>query len=508
MFFSRRSTLHTQVQTAPGPINSGGIQRARLSLLVFVSALVALLLLDTDGGLMAGFLLGKLAHSTSNAAALLLLGYTAAALLVLGRSTPASSRTSRRAAGPTLTALGAAYLAHLAASLRYWHTHQLPADRHVWHWLGSDNTYTALLNSHLGKPAIHQAFSALGLPAGSYDTGRALAQHAPEGLVLIIALGFCVALIAALAALPGVMQRLQGRAAALALTLVSSVVCLQTVLDGGLLSQRAPISLFVLASLLLARDRAAFARFWRGPGWRLALVLVAAHLALWSALSAERPFPTVGGLLFTLGLYALLILRLSNARAPWATTAIAAYLAANLWLDAELRLAPLLRPFDATHRVARLTPDGAASLPDTAPLHGRSSQLGGRAGQGPVQGALSIAQTYRRLGDDPRKPRHILIWSTAAASGAHTHTVEIRLLDIARAAGALPANPALWVDEITPAPHGRLRLRFSVAPGLPPLRTAGAGNALSQNNHYVYLHALNALLQRGGWREYILLPVP
>lgn len=438
-------------------------------------------------GLILHFLLGKLVYSTSNAATLFFLGYAALALTWAGF---AGEREGRGGYAlwllPACLALG--HGVHLAASLAYYRVHGLSPDAHVHHWLDGVNSYTSLLHSHLGKPALAQAASLLGIATGSYDTGAALHASLPAAATLGIAVSFLLGLGCALWLFPRVMGRLEWHPAAVILYLTVSALSLKTLLDGGVLSYRVPPSLLLLGSLLRAPDRAGLARFWRGPGWKIALALLAAYLALWLRLSAERPIPSLGGLLFTLGFYGLLLAWLIASLRPLAGLLAGLYLGFNLWVDARLNLLPYLEMAGPEHRMVLLD---ALGRPTPVDLEG----MGGRP----------LVEVYARLGEDPLKPRRLLVWREAAA-GSRELDCAIQPLSLAGAGGRLESTPALELTGARPLADGRLLLGLATPPGLAPILVRGEGDALSRANYYVYLHQLDGILRRAGWREYILIP--
>jgi hypothetical protein len=249
-----------------------------------------------------------------------------------------------------------------------------------------------------------------------------------------------------------------------------------------------PPSALLLASLLLTTSRERLQHFWRGPGWKLALVLTAAYLLLWMQLSAERPIPAIGGLLFTLGVYGLLLVWLiGRMRWPLALPLLF-YLGLNTWVDARLNLVPYLERFGPQHRMAVLQADGGVTLPTAALFQG-----------------TALRQVYAGLGDDPLKPRHVLIWR-AHETGSHDLESVIQLLALAGQAGKLIPAAGLQLGDIRVLGPGRLSLRVTAPAQLAPILIHGEGDVLSRANYYVYLHALNGILRRAGWQEYILIP--
>jgi len=452
-------------------------------------SILALILVasGSQAGLITHFLIGKLVYSTSNAATLYFLGYAALALAwsAVSRHMQISPRVL---IGMLVVCLLAGHVTNLVASVHYFRGQDLPLDAHVHHWLGSDNSYTSLMHSHLGKPSPALTAKALGFSSGRYDTGAALGGSLPIGITAMIGGSFLIGMVAAVALFPGLMARLDWHPAAVILYLVTSSLCLKTLLDGGPLSYRVPPSALLLASLLLTTNREHLQGFWCGPGWKLAFVLTAAYLLLWMQLSAERPIPSIGGLLFTLGVYGLLLVWLIGRLRWMLAMPLLLYLGLNIWVDARLNLLPYLERFGPQHRVAVLQADGGITLPTPALLQG-----------------IALRDVYARLGEDPLKPRRVLIWRQHE-TGSHNLESVVQLLALAGRTGKLIPAAGLKLSTIRLVGPGRLSLRVTAPAQLAPILIHGEGDVLSRANYYVYLHALNGLLLRAGWHEYIMIP--
>jgi len=452
-------------------------------------SILALILVasGSQAGLITHFLIGKLVYSTSDAATLFFLGYAALALAwsAVSRHMQISPRVL---IGMLVVCLLAGHVTNLVASVHYFRGQDLPLDAHVHHWLGSDNSYTSMMHSHLGKPSLALTAKALGFSSGRYDTGAALSGSLPIGITAMIGGSFLIGMVAAVALFPGLMARLDWHPAAVILYLVTSSLCLKTLLDGGPLSYRVPPSALLLASLLLTTNREHLQGFWCGPGWKLAFVLTAAYLLLWMQLSAERPIPSIGGLLFTLGVYGLLLVWLIGRLRWMLAMPLLLYLGLNIWVDARLNLLPYLERFGPQHRVAVLQADGGITLPTPALLQG-----------------IALRDVYARLGEDPLKPRRVLIWRQHE-TGSHNLESVVQLLALAGRTGKLIPAAGLKLSTIRLVGPGRLNLRVTAPAQLAPILIHGEGDVLSRANYYVYLHALNGLLLRAGWHEYIMIP--
>mgnify|MGYP000926584980 CR=1 FL=1 len=116
-------------------------------------------------------MLGKLAYSTSNGAALFLLAYGALAMacwrLRLGHA---------RALPVFLTALALGHAVHLGLALGYFAQMQLPLGQHAYHWRDGAYSFTALFHSHLGKTAF--AWASAGWAPAGYDGGASFQSRA------------------------------------------------------------------------------------------------------------------------------------------------------------------------------------------------------------------------------------------------------------------------------------------------------------------------------------------
>ena len=169
---------------------------------------------------------------------------------------------------------------------------------------------------------------------------------------------------------------------------------------------------------------------------------------------------------------------------------LTAYLLVNWAFDYGDNLAPLLREVGADHRAAKFDGVGRGTLLDLAPWYGKPVFL-----------------AYRGLGDDPWKPRSILIWE-APARGLSKFQGSFRLLSWEGDRGEFKPSPALEIRRIASANNGWLDIDITrkATEELPPIFLYGSGNALSKNNYYVWLYQIDLLLRRSGWRSYILLP--
>jgi hypothetical protein len=139
----------------------------------------AFCLLQTDAqpGLMLKFFVSKLVYSTSDAAALFLLGFAAIALPF--RHLKLSGRWAALALMFIWGGMLFGYGTNLVATVAYYLEHRIPFSTHIYQWSEGINSYTALLHSHLGKAAISAITGQLSGNA-NYDTGNALAGSIPQ----------------------------------------------------------------------------------------------------------------------------------------------------------------------------------------------------------------------------------------------------------------------------------------------------------------------------------------
>ena len=455
----------------------------RAAILVSITAgLAASALLWTgEIGLIVQHLLGKFAYSTSNAASLTLLVY-----LVLAQWAGVWRRISLGGlVAPALLgiALALGHGMNVWLTLRYLKEFELPQGVHLYHWQGAENSFTGLLHSHLGKTALAAGAQALGWSSPAYDTGRVFLAWVPGFAPWVLLTTFVCASLAALALVPTVWQRYAGHPAAITLYVLSSLACLKSMLDGGPLAHATPPALLALAWLVWPAELQA--RHSRGLAV-LALLVLTNYLAFWIILSPERPMPALGSFLFPLAVYGWLGLVLTRRSLLWRGVLVA-YLTLSLVWDATDNLLPYLhrqslqcQAFSVLVVPGRVTPVSCA-------------------------GESALA-TYRRLGDDPRKPHGT--WITQTPSSGTQALVGSLIVIETRSNALQPPRGVAW-QSIGLQSHGlgqHLSFQALARADLPPVFVSTQGNALSRNNYYVYLHQLSEALQRAGMSEFIVVP--
>jgi hypothetical protein len=459
------------------------------SLAVLVLALTFIVLrTETSVGLFLKFLISRLVYSTSDAAALFMLGFAGMALIC--RSLKVSGNWAIAAPVMVWGGMLLGYGAHLAATVAYHLEHGIPFSAHVYHWSEGVNSYTALLHSHLGKSAITLALGTFP-DKSNYDTGSALASSVPLLQTWLIGLSFLTALAGSLLWMPVFHTRVGRRPALTAAYLVAAATTIKSIFDGGVLAYSVPPSLLLMGSFYLSTDEAAWLNSWRRRGWFIGIALLVGYVFLCFRLTPEGGVPLFGPwLLFVVVLF-LLSTTAWHGVAAWSCRGLlVAYLGVNLALDYNDNLAPLLQKIEATHRAVRWDASGHGIPQPLEPWFGKR-----------------VFQVYRELGDDPWKPRTTLLWEVPAR-GLNTFSGSLRLLSWQGDRGEIAAAPELRITQLSTKGTDWLDIGISAGASeeLPPVFLFGTGNALSKNNYYVWLYRIDLLLRNSGWRSYILLP--
>ncbi len=457
------------------------------------------------------WIVDPLFHSTSDGGALFLLGGVAAmmaTLAVFRRSTAAW--LDRPDAGHVLLAtLVFAHGIGLLALFGYQERLELPWQLNGYHWTGSGNTYNTLLHSHLGKTGLStllQSFSAATglLPFGgavsAYDTGEPLLAQVPAMERWTIGLLFIAGLVAALAAVPGIARRHGWHPLAIALFAFAALNCLKTVIDGGALTYRLPPSLLVLALMACARDTPHLRSLVRRHGLPAIAALVA-YACTWAAVSREGWGGAIPGFVALVVLYGLALLCWAfrdQARAGVRIAAIAVGLGAlapGYLGDALSGTGMLLRPLPAQARIVVVDAEGRVA----------------RDASEALRGATPLA-VYRRFGDDPLKPRRVLIDADPGTAPAERPGREfafaLRFINGQPAAAAAPGGlySLLAAARVPDRTNTAVFLFRTASPLIPPFFTA-TSTVLGRNNYYVHLHLVSAALRAQGLDEFVLMPL-
>jgi len=270
--------------------------------------------------------------------------------------------------------------------------------------------------------------------------------------------------------------------------------------DGGLLSYRVLPSLIVIAALVTTPNCLQMAR--RTPAWLLAGgAVLTAYLLLWrmwSPAEASEPWQAFTAYLALLCIPALLawkpfdILREQCVRPALhaAVLLIATGVVAQQYVaDARQGTGLLWKPLDGDYR---------ALYVDPATLQLRTWRVGG---QRPFD-------VYRQAGDDPLKPRHLLL-----ARAGHSAPAQFALAILS---GRERAGPGVsravtppWRLQASGLRTRRPDLRV-VSLNASTAALTGAFNAdgqLAQNNYYCLLHGLSAQLRAAGLDSFTLAPL-
>lgn len=438
------------------------------------AVLAGLLLSGGEAGLVVQFVLGKLAYSTSNGAALYLLAFIVIAHWRL-RWVWRVPCWAPRAFGLALL-LG--FLLNLALTLTYLHEMAVPLSAHVYHWQGGAYSFTGLFHSHLGNTAFALPADMLGWQVAAYDTGSVFLPWVPAPLVSLLALTFVASLLLAWVITP-CFFRSSHRALGW-LGVLASALAVRGLLDGGGLAPGVVPAWLVLLGLGLHAQ-------YPGRRWCVWILgsLLLAYLGFWLGWTSPRDWPALGSLLFPSLFFGILVLLASQRRrSALAGVLLMAALAA---IDASANLLPLLQP---------LPP--AAVCVDSAEYQGLASK--------DCSGMVPLA-AYRGAGEDPRKPRRQLL-GPASAPGAHQLALRVLVLHANEDRVHL-APDAIWPQlQLQPLtlPGGWLRLLAGAIHALPPVLTSGEPNVIAHNNHAVYLWALSRSLMRAGLQEFVLWP--
>jgi hypothetical protein len=425
-------------------------------------------------GLVVQFVLGKLAYSTSNGAALFLLGYGVLALWCLQLHNAAHSRWL----AIFFAALFAGHVINLWITVRYLNEMGIPAGTHVYHWQGDHYSFTSLFHSHLGKTAFAAPAHSLGFMPARYDGGDVFLAWVPAWASWSIGIAFSISLFASLATLPSL--AFNRSRAHVVMFAIAAALALRAMIDGGALAAGMPSAIAALAWVVLHGRGSNLSN---GRLLTLVSVPVVAYLAFYIGLSTEMPW--LGGMLFPACLYLWLGL-VGSRRALSARVALIAVLTIFLALDAERNLLPLVRTLPADCRTIILTRPEPAEHPCAAE---------------------TAFATYSRLGEDPRKPNAVLLEPEPHA-GEASLSVRVLLVD-ADNGHFSPMRSGIWETiHLTPVTLADGWLAFSATArnSLPPVLAAGEPDAISHNNFNVYLWELARVFSQGGISEFILIP--
>lgn len=460
-------------------------------------ALIALILAaaaasSPTGRVLAKALADPLIHSTSAGAALFALLFAAASLAALGpRDTRPAPATGQHAGMLFIAALVAGNSANLAGHLAALEVLDLPSRVALYVWNGEENTYSYLFHSHAGKAAL----TALLRPAAAtlgFDVGQAWGDLLPAWVGWTTGGAVLVALGTYLRLLPGVVRRAGGSGWIALLFALATLNAIKTIVDGGLLTYRCVPALFVASALALNDGPDLLRR--RAP-WLVAAfaLLVAVYAIGWRSLAPEGSRESLHSFVLLLASLAVPALGAwqpggATRPSPRIAATIASVLLALLWArDSAATLRGHLGPLPAGTTALRL---------DLQSLVSERRAVGGRS-------ALAV---YTELGEDPLKPRRVLLLGPDATSPAP----RFPLLVIARGTGpnhtvASPPWPVTKGAAASSRPDAQL-LVLETRPG-PLARAFSVEPLLQQNNYYVLLHGLAAQLRAAGLARFVIVPL-
>lgn len=452
------------------------LRRSTAVLATGVAISLALLLKSgLDAGMWLQFTLGKLAYSTSDGAALFLLGFV---LLSVWRLHSVSAGC-HPALMVFLLALALGHGLNLWLTLRYMGEMQIPLGSHAYHWLNDSYSFSGLFHSHLGKTAFAVFSRLIGWAPSAYDSGSVFLAWVPAWAAWSIALAFVVSLAASVLSLPTLAR--DRSAVHVALYVIASALAVRGMVDGGPLAPGMPPVFLALAWFV-----------WRpeGPGrkmltfWLVASFLLLGYVILW--VGSSSGLPALGSFLFPLCLFLWMGMTGMPSSSLILRVMLVGLLAAMFALDASDNVLPLISPL----------PNGCRAVSTATSLETFSDCSG-------VKGA----QVYARFGERARKPRSLLV---APAQGTGEHALSVRLLMVDSSREQLSLDPsAAWpklVVERYSMRGGWLRLTAQANPEWPPVLASGQADVITRNNYNVYLWELARLLTRGGLSEFVLLP--
>lgn len=426
---------------------------------------------------MVQFVIGKLAYSTSNGAALFLIGYGLLAFWCL----KAERLAHPRWLGLFLLALGMGHALNLWITLAYLHEMGIPASAHVYHWRGDHYSFTSLFHSHLGKTAFAAPAQFVGWAnTGTYDGGELFLPWVPVWASWSIGVAFVAGLLASLMALPALARQFPAPSHRL-LFVLAAALALRGMIDGGPLAAGMPPAFAALGWLVLRSH----GNMLFGVRY-LAFVafLLAGYLALWIGQSDE--LPALGGFVFPACLFVWLGLAGLKGRL-FPRVALVAVLAFSLALDAAGNLLPMVLPQPPGCRAFKLT------VPEPTEY---------------VCAGESAFATYTRLDGNPRKAKALLL-ATQPSAGGDALSGRILFVD-ARDGHVTLSSSRIW-QQITLAPMslpgGWLAFSATVRAGLPPILSEGESDVIGHNNFNVYLRQLAGEFSQQGLAELLIWPV-
>jgi len=445
--------------------------------------------LSATGRVVVHWLSGPLLPGGSAGAASVFIAGVTCALLRLASSRPRdlTPRVRRTATASLVAAIVLGHALVLFDHLRWADLAGLMPIQHGCRGTGELFLCDDLLHSRAGAGLLDAVWSAL------------VQGVVPPPLAMFLLGMLAIGVFAALALLPDVVRRFDGRWSLVWLVVFPTIHGLATLVDGGPLSVRLPLSLAVLVLVVGARDRADLVRrvragwiwpvaavvvtvvihgVWSDAGWGAALngcamlaVACAAPLALaWHPAKAARRRMRTAAAVLTLG------------------SAGGVYV-----LETAHGAGALLQPLAAGYRFTVLDLERVAVV--------RTE---------PVPRGWNAIDVYRSQGEDPLAPRRVYLWrDTGEPRG--TLSVSVVLPDgrTLRAQNRVPVQaPARILGAVPGSDSRREVIWVRGEDGAVPPFFPEPGAFLADHNAAVHLQLVAALLRFGGLSGFTLSPLP
>lgn len=403
--------------------------------------------------------------------------------------------------------LGCIAFAHglaLFALFGYLERLDLPWQAAGHHCAGATCLSQGLLAGGAGASGLATVLQAL--PGGLHEGGPVIATHVPSMERWAIGLLLVAGLASALAAAPGIARRHGWHPVAIVLFAGAAFGSLGSVVEGGVFAPWLPPSALMLLLFAAARDTDHLRRLVRRH-WPAAAALLAAWAGAVAWVAGEGRYMALYGFAAVAVPGALGLLcwawrdRLDPRARRVALSAGLACLLPGYAIDAWTGTGLLLRPLPDEARIVVTDAAGRTA-------HDASDAL---------RGATPLA-VYRRFGDDPLRPRRVLIEARPAASvaggagpggaSARELTFALRFIEGRPAAAASPEG----LYSLLGAERSRERTNTAVfvfrtaSPLIPPF-FATPDTRLARNNFAVHLHLVAAALRAQGLESFVLMPL-
>ncbi len=481
--------LHSEGKTSPRKI---------FFLFSALVAVVCLLLIakSQPAALVIHFLLGKFLYSTSNGAILFFLILYIVAALIAIFSTVRNRATKYGRLWFLPFVLVAGNLVNIWSFLVYQKKLELPIKTHFYHWLDSQNSFCYLLHNHTGKTALAFLARSLGLEdkMTAFDTGQVFSAHVANFVPWSLAVLLLLALGLYLLSLPQILNRYQYNLPVFLLYFFSFSSCLKSMVDGGPLTYRFFPSLIVFMSIIAAKNTDSLSKQWKGLWGGIFVITILPLIILWQYLSPEGGTTALAPFLFLCVSFLLLLLLVKPKKkclTGWAVALAASYLMFSIGVEYLIFDATFFRTIDEKHQVTEVD-FSTFTVRDVS-----ADCLG-----------MKVYEAYLQYGNDPLKPRNLLIWDDSDP-GLHSMSLIIKPLEYAGDSGSLPPQNLISFQraEKVTSIEGALHFTVTAPPTMPPIFSRTHATLFSRNNHYCYLHLLGNLFTNSGFKEFIMIPL-